>query len=50
MFYINKFIINMENNDKLKDINIKNCIYYYFDDIIKIEDIYFNNIFLHEKW
>ena len=30
----------MEYNDKLKQINIKNCTYYYFDGIIKIE--YFN--------
>ena len=27
----------MENNDKLKEIDIKNCTCYYFDDIIKIE-------------
>ena len=27
----------MESNDKLKEIDIKNCPCYYFDDIIKIE-------------
>ena len=31
-FYINKCIINMESNDKLKEINIKNRTCYYFDD------------------
>ena len=25
----------MESNDKLKEINIKNCVCYYLDDIIK---------------
>ena len=28
----------MENNNKLKEIDIKNRTYYYFNDIIKIED------------
>ena len=28
----------MESNDKLKEIEIKNCKHYYFDDIIKIEN------------
>ena len=31
----------MENNDKLKEIDIKNCTCYYFDDIIKIEGFWF---------
>ena len=34
----------MEMNDKLKEIDIKNCTCYYFDDIIKIEDFNFDNI------
>ena len=28
----------MDSNDKLKETDIKNCMYYYFDDIIKLED------------
>ena len=39
----------MESDDKLKEINIKNCICYYFYDIIKIEDFDFDNILLDEK-
>ena len=27
----------MESNNKLKEINIKNCTYYYFHDIIKLK-------------
>ena len=34
----------MESDDKLKEINIKNCTCYYFDDIVKIEDFDFDNI------
>ena len=39
----------MESNDKLKEINIKNQMYYYFDDIIEIEDFDFDNILIDEK-
>ena len=39
----------MESNDKLKDIDIKNCTCYYFDDIIKIEYFYLDNILIDEK-
>ena len=38
-FYINKCIIKMESNDKLKEINIKNRTCYYFYDIIKTDDL-----------
>ena len=27
----------MESNDKLKDVDIKNCTCYYFDGIIKLK-------------
>ena len=37
----------MENNGKLKEINIKNCTGYYFHDIIKIED--FDNYSIGRK-
>ena len=39
----------MESNDKLKGIDIKNCTCYYFDDIIKIEYFYLDNILIDEK-
>ena len=39
----------MESNDKLKEIYIKNCTCYYFDDIIKIENFDFDNISIDKK-
>ena len=39
----------MKSHDELIEINIKNDIRSYFNDIIKIEDFDFNNILLHEK-
>ena len=48
-FYINKCIIKIESNDKLKKIDIKNCMCCYFDDIIKIEDFYLDNILIGKK-
>ena len=33
----------MESNNKLKEIDIKNHTYYYFDDMIKFEDIDLDN-------
>ena len=39
----------MESNDKLKETEIKNCRYYYFNNIIEIEDFDFDNISLDEK-
>ena len=41
--------MNMENNNKSKEINIKTCTCYYFDDIIKIEDFNFDNLLLDKK-
>ena len=41
---INVLYVKMESNNKLKEINIKNCTCYYFDDIVKIEDFDFDNI------
>ena len=32
MFYINKCIMNIESDDKLKEINTKNYTCYFFDD------------------
>ena len=48
-FYINKCIIKIESNDKLKEIAIKNCTCYYFNDIIKIEGFDLDNILIDEK-
>ena len=39
----------MESRDELKEINIKNCACYYFDDIIRDFDTNFDNILLDEK-
>ena len=39
----------MEGKDELKEIDIKNREYYYFDDIIKDIDINFSNNLLDEK-
>ena len=37
------------DSNKLKEIDIKNCMYYYFHDIIKIEDFNLDNILTDEK-
>ena len=39
----------MESNDKLKEIDIKNCKCYYCDDIVKIEDFDPDNISIDQK-
>ena len=39
----------MDSNDKLKEINIKNDMCYYFDDIIKIADFNLSKILLNER-
>ena len=39
----------MESNGELKEIDIKNCTCYCFDDKTKIEDFDFDNILLDEK-
>ena len=39
----------MESNVELKEIDIKNRTCYYFDDIIKLEDFYFDNVLIDEK-
>ena len=39
----------MESNDKFKEIDIKKCTCYYFDDIIKFEDFDFDNILIDKK-
>ena len=39
----------MESKDELKDIDIKNRMCYYFDDIIRDLDIEFDNVLLDEN-
>ena len=36
-------------SNKFKKVYIKNCMYYYFDNIIKLEDFNLNNISIGEK-
>ena len=43
------YIMKMEGNKKLKEIDIKNCASYYFDYIIKIEDFNFGNNSMDQK-
>ena len=39
----------MDSNNELKEIDIKNCTCYFFDNIIKIEDFDLDNILIDEK-
>ena len=39
----------MESKNELKEIGIKNCVCYYFGDIINGTDINFSDILLGEK-
>ena len=39
----------MDSNNELKEIDIKNCTCYYFDDIIKIEDFDISDILIDQK-
>ena len=39
----------MENNE-FKKARTKNLTCYYFDDIIKLEDFYFDNILIDQKF
>ena len=36
-------------SNKVKDIDIKNCTYYFFNDIINIENFNLNNIKINKK-
>ena len=40
----------MDSKDELKEIDIKNRMGYYFDDIIKIEDLNLDDVSIDEKW
>ena len=39
----------IENSDKFKEINIKNCTCYYFDEITKFKDFDLDKILIDEK-
>ena len=40
----------MKSENESKEIDIKNCVYYYFDDIINGTKINFSNILLDKKF
>ena len=40
------WIMNMDSNNELKEIDIKNCTCYYFDDIFKIYNLDTDNILI----
>ena len=40
----------MDSKDELKEIDIKNRMGYYFDDIIKIEHLNLDDVSIDEKW
>ena len=39
----------MESNNELKETGIKNCTCYYFNDIVKIENLDLDNILMDEN-
>ena len=39
----------METKNEFKKINVKNRTCYYFDDIIRVDDINVSNILLNEE-
>ena len=41
--------MKMRSNGKLKETDIKNRMYYYFDDVIKIEDFDPDNILIDKE-
>ena len=45
---ISKIYYKIESN-KLKEVDIKNHTYYYFDDAIRIEDFDFDKVLMDEK-
>ena len=47
-FYINKYTMNIDNDDKFKKIDIKNRTCYYFDDF-EFEDFDMSSILIDEK-
>ena len=47
--WVLKTYYKIESNDKVKEINIKSRMCYYFDDIIKFGDFDVDNILVDEK-
>ena len=39
----------MKSKNELKEIDIKNCAFYYFDDMINGTNINFSNVLLNKK-
>ena len=46
---ITNIMSKMNNDNKLKEIHIKNCAYYFFDDLINIKNLDPNEIKIDEK-
>ena len=44
------YIIKNQSNNELKEIDIKNHMSYYFDDIIKIEDFDLDNLLVKKSY
>ena len=47
--YCHIYNIKMTKNNVLKETDIKNCTFYYFDDIKDIKDLDLDNILLNKK-
>ena len=42
------YIIKTESDNEWKELDIKNCTSFYFDDIIQVEDFNFGNIYKNQ--
>ena len=42
------YIIKTESDNEWKELDIKNCTSFYFDDIIQVEDFNFENIYKNQ--
>ena len=49
IYNVKKNVLKKFNNNKLKKIDIKNHTWYYFDDIININDPDHSNTLIDEK-
>ena len=49
LYYIYNINFMTKMSNKVSDVDIKNCTYYFFNDIIKIKTFDTNNIKIDEK-
>ena len=49
LYYIYNINKKKKMSNKVSDVDIKNCTYYFFNDIIKIKTFDTNNIKIDEK-